>query len=329
MPETNQVRSAEVRKRPPLVIRDAALRPRHRSIALATVWVPFLGTVAALALLPVTGFGGLEIGLMVGGFVLTTLGIEGGLHRSLAHRAFQTHQWIRNTLAVLGSMAAEGRLLHWVADHRRHHAHSDTSDDPHSPRMRHKDGKPQELGPVAGLWHAHIGHMLMGDVTNCTLFARDINRDPTLRKINDLYGVIVVAGFVIPTVIGWAATGTWVGALSGFLWGGMVRMFLVHHTTWSVASFAHRFGASPFDTGDYSANNLWLALPSFGSSLQNNHHAFPRSAYLGLKWWEIDVAGGCITLMKSVGLAWKVRQPSREEIDAKLTHPPRVEGHTT
>ena len=317
------------RKRPALVIRDAALRPRHRRIALATVWVPLLGTVAALALIPVTGFGALEISLVLGGFVLTTLGIEVGLHRNLAHRAFQTHPWMRNTLAVLGSMAAEGRLLHWIADHRRHHAHSDTSDDPHSPRVRFKDGESEELGPAAGLWHAHIGHMLMGDVTNCTLFARDINKDPTLRKINDTYGLIVIAGLVIPAGIGWLATGTWIGALSGFLWGGLVRMFLVHHTTWSVASFAHRFGRSPFETGDYSANNLWLAVPSFGSSLQNNHHAFPRSAYLGFKWWEVDLAGGFIGVMKTLRLAWRVHEPSEEDIASKLVHRPRPEGHTT
>jgi stearoyl-CoA desaturase (delta-9 desaturase) len=305
------------RQRPSLVIRDPALRPRHRRIALLTVCGPLLGTLAAFALLPVTGFGMLELGLLVGGFVLTNLGIEFGYHRNLAHKAFETRPGIRYAFAVLGSMAGEGRVLHWVADHRRHHACSDTPDDPHSPHVRSDDGEPRRLGVWEGLWHAQIGHMLVGDVTNCTLYARDINLDPMLRGISERYVAIVAIGLALPAAIGAAVTGTWLGALSGLLWGGLVRMFLVHHTTWAVASIAHRFGSSPFITGDHSVNNLPLGVLSFGSAYQNNHHAFPSSAYLGLRWWEVDVAGLLVRTLAAVGLVWNVKQPAARDLDAK------------
>jgi len=305
------------RKRPRVAIQDPALRPAHRRIALLTVCGPLLGTLAAFALLPITGFGALEFSLLVTGFALTNLGIEFGFHRNLAHKAFETRPALRYGFAVLGSMAAEGRVLHWVADHRRHHAYSDTPDDPHSPHVRTSDGKPIELGLWRGLWHAHVGHMLSGEITNCTLFARDINRDPVLRRISDHYAAIVLAGLALPAVIGGIATGSWLGALSGLLWGGLVRMFLVHHTTWSVASLAHRFGRAPFATDDRSVNNLPLGLLSFGSAYQNNHHAFPGSAYLGLRWWEFDVTGLLIRLLEAVGLVWDVRQPAPEQLQAK------------
>jgi stearoyl-CoA desaturase (delta-9 desaturase) len=309
----------ESRPRPSLVIRDPALRPQHRRIALLTVWVPLLGTLAAVALIPVTGFGALELLLLVAGFVLTNLGIEFGFHRSLAHKAFETRPGIRHAFAVLGSMAAEGRVVHWVADHRRHHACSDQADDPHSPHVRNLGGEPEPLGVAKGLWHAHIGHMLTGEVTNCTLFARDINADPFLRRISNQYVPIVLIGLALPALVGGVVTGSWVGALSGFLWGGLVRMFLVHHTTWSVASLAHRFGSAPYATGDRSVNNLPLGILSFGSAFQNNHHAFPSSAFLGLRWWEVDVTGLLIRLLSALGLVWNVRRPVADELRARST----------
>jgi len=304
--------------RPPITVENPALRTMQNAIALATIWIPLLGTIAAVAVAYYRGLGGLEIGLCVSGFVLTTLGIEFGMHRVLAHRALETPPFIKVLFAVFGSMAAEGRILYWVASHRRHHSHSDTLYDPHSPHVRKIRGATERLGTVRGIWHAHVGHMLTDEITNCTLFARDVNRNPALRRVSELYEVIVLGGLALPALIGLLAYGTLWGALSCFLWGGLVRMFLVHHTTWSVASFCHRFGSMRFNTGDKSRNNLWLAIPSFGSAWQNNHHAFPSSAHLGLRWWEIDLTALFCQALGSVGLAWNVRRPSQAQIDKQL-----------
>src|SRR5262249_15742085 len=149
----------------------------------------------------------------------------------------------------------------------------------------------RRMSLVRGLWHAHIGWMRTDRVTNCTLFAHDLLRDPAIRRIHALYVPIVLLGLLLPAGIEGAATGTWYGALEGLLWGGLVGMFMVHHSTWSNASLAHVWGARPYDSGDQAANNWWVAIPTFGASWQNNHHAFPSSAFLGLKWWQVDLAG--------------------------------------
>ena len=313
---------------PRVTVRNEALRPRQQRIALLTIVGPTLGVVAAVALALVRGFGALDLGMLVAGVVLGQLFLEVGFHRLLAHRAFETHRWTRTVLAIGGSMTGQGRVIHWVANHRRHHIHSDTPDDPHSPHVRAcLDGKGSErMGLVGGLVHAHWGHMLTDGVPNGTLFARDLNADPALRRVNDAYGLILLAGLVIPALLGFALTRTPDGALSGFLWGGLVRMFIVQNVTWAVASVTHRFGYRRFDTGDESRNLLWTALPSFGSGYQNNHHAFPHSARLGLRWWELDVAAIVIRAMALAGLAWDLKRPGELELAAKLlpARTPRV-----
>ena len=166
--------------------------------------------------------------------------------------------------------------------------------------------------------------MLTDEITNCTLFARDVNRDPALRRVSELYELIVIAGLALPALIGLIVYGTLWGAFTCFLWGGLVRMFLVHHTTWSVASICHRFGGVRFNTGDRSRNNFWLAIPSFGSAWQNNHHAFPSSAHLGLRWWEIDLTALFCQALSSVGLAWNVRRPAPARIKKQLLSAPEL-----
>lgn len=312
--------------RPPITVENPALRPLQNAIAMATIWIPFLGAVAAVALAFSRGVGWLEITLCGVGFVLTTLGIEFGMHRVLAHRAVDTYPWVKVLFAVLGSMAAEGRILYWVASHRRHHAHSDTLHDPHSPHVRRIRGEIEALDAVRGIWHAHVGHMITDEITNCTLFARDVNRDPALRRVSELYEPIVLAGLLLPALVGFVAYGTLWGAFTCFLWGGLMRMFLVHHTTWSVASICHRFGSVRFTTGDKSRNNLWLAIPSFGSAWQNNHHAFPNSAHLGLRWWEIDLTALFCQALSVVGLVWNVRRPTPAQIERQSLQAPPGDG---
>lgn len=304
---------------PRVTIRNDELRPQQQRIALVTILGPTLGTALAIWIAFERGFTGLDLGMLVGGVVIGQLFLEVGFHRLLAHRAFETRPWVRALLAVGGSMTGQGRVTHWVANHRRHHVHSDTLHDPHSPFVRaRRDGKGEErLGLARGLLHAQWGHMLTDDVPNGTLFARDLNVDPVLRKVNQLYGWIVWAGLLIPALIGFAITGTGQGALSGFLWGGLARMFVVQNVTWSVASASHRFGYAPFDAGDHSKNLWWTALPSFGSGYQNNHHAFPQSAFLGLRWWELDVAAIAIRALAGLRLAWNLNRPTAQELGAR------------
>lgn len=313
------VTSAPGRVRPAVTVRDTALRPQQQRIALLTIFAPALGAAAAVWLAVERGFTMLDLGFLVGGVVLSQLCLELGYHRLFAHRAFQTRPWMRALLAIGGSTCAQGRVLHWVANHRRHHIHSETMDDPHSPHVRarrDRDGA-EPLGMVRGLVHAQWGHMLTDDVPNGTLFARDLNADPLLRWVNQHYSLCVAIGLALPTLLGWAITGDSSGAWSGLLWGGFARMFLVQNVTWSVASACHRFGSAPFDAGDQSRNLWWAGLLSFGAGYQNNHHAFPHSAFLGLRWWEFDVAAWAIRALASVGWVSNPKRVSASELGTK------------
>ena len=311
-------RPMKPRARPSITVDDRALRAAQRRMALATVLVPFLGAVVAAGQAFTSGIQARDLALLAVMFVLTSVGIEVGFHRYFAHRSLEMGPALRVALAVLGSMAAEGSVLYWAAGHRRHHAHSDTGGDPHSPHIRNLESRDERLQTLRGLWHSHIGWMMTDKVTNCTMFARDILRDPTLSLIHRLYIPIVLLGLLLPAVIGGVLSGTWTGALGGFLWGGLVRMFLVHHSTWSNASFSHVYGGRPFATADLSANNFWCAVPTFGASWQNNHHMFPTSAFLGLAWWQIDIGAFFIRALAAFGVVWNViPAPSTEAMAAK------------
>jgi stearoyl-CoA desaturase (delta-9 desaturase) len=319
MDQPNESGRSLPRVRPAVTIRNEALRPRQQRIAFLTIVGPALGTAAAVGHALVRGFTALDLAFLVCGAVLGMLSLELGYHRLLAHRSFKTPEWLRTLLAIGASMQGQGRVIHWVANHRRHHVHSETSDDPHSPHVRKCLGgsRPERLGTLRGLAHAHWGHMLTDDVPNGTLFARDLNQDQGLRRVNEHYTLISWVGLLLPALIGFAITRTPVGALSGFLWGGLVRMFVVQNVTWAVASFCHRFGPAPYDAADESRNLLWVALPSFGSGYQNNHHAFPNSAFLGLRWWELDVSAWALRALALVGLAWDLKRPTPGELEAK------------
>ena len=300
--------------KPSITVGTPEIRAAQRRMAQATILIPFAGTVAALILASIYGIGVLEIALLSGMYVLTSVGVELGFHRCFAHRAFETTRAMKVVLAALGSMAAEGSVLYWAAGHRRHHAHSDTGDDPHSPHVRRLNTADEPMGVIRGLWHSHVSWMMTDNVTNCTLFGKDILRDPLLNRIHTWYVPLILSGLAVPALVGGVVTGTWMGALNGFLWGGLVRMFLVHHSTWSNASFSHVYGTRPFATGDLSANNLWCALPTFGASWQNNHHMFPSSAYLGLEWWQVDVGGWFVRIFSAAGLIWNVNGPPTPEM---------------
>jgi stearoyl-CoA desaturase (Delta-9 desaturase) len=292
---------------------------RHRIANLLGVFVPFAGFLAAVALLWDRFVGWREIAIMIALYLLTGFGITVGYHRLLTHRAFKTSRWLRALFAILGSMAIEGPVLSWVANHRKHHAHADQPGDPHSPHLVTGHG----IGAaIAGLYHAHVGWMLREETADHRRYAPDLLAERSMRLIHSTFPVWATLTFALPAAIGWAASGTLSGALAGFLWGGLVRVFLLHHVTFSINSVCHFFGRRRFATHDESRNVAWLAPISFGEAWHHNHHAFPTSAFHGLRWWEIDAGRGMILALERLGLAWDVVRVSPERQQAKLAAEP-------
>jgi stearoyl-CoA desaturase (delta-9 desaturase) len=268
---------------------------------LLAVVIPFLGLVAAVALLWNDWVDWIDLGIFAFMYAITGFGVTVGYHRLLTHRSFKTHKPTEYAAAVCGSMAVEGAVLDWVADHRKHHAHTDEEGDPHSPHIGHGTG-------LRGLWHAHTGWLFeTHGQADWKRYARDLYEDPRMRAINKRFPWIVLFSLALPTALGFALHGwTLEGAVRGYVWGGLVRIFFVHHATWSVNSVCHFFGRRRFEIEDRSTNVLWLALPTLGESWHHNHHAFPRSHAHGLRWWEIDLSAAVIRGMERLGLAWNV-----------------------
>jgi stearoyl-CoA desaturase (delta-9 desaturase) len=246
-------------------------------------------------------------------YTLSGLGITVGFHRLFTHRSFKTSRPVRALLAVLGSMAVEGPVIEWVATHRKHHRFSDADGDPHSP---HVDQAPGWRGALRGLGHAHLGWMFRGkDMANPARYAKDLLADRDLRFISRTFPLWVVAGLALPFFLGLALTGSLAGGLTALLWGGAVRVFLLHHITFSINSLCHFFGRRPFATGDESRNLAWLAPLAFGEAWHNNHHAFPTSARHGLGRHQADPSAWFIAALARAHLAWDVVQitPTRQQ----------------
>ena len=283
---------------------------------MAAVFIPFIVTAVAIAVLWGDWVGWSDIVVFGIMYVLSGLGVTVGFHRMLTHRAFQTHNFTRYFFAYLGMLSVQGPVIDWVADHRKHHAHTDQEGDPHSPHVGHGEGL---SGALKGLWHSHVGWLweTHGEAS-ARKYAKDLAEDRTMRILNRKFPLIVLGSLTIPAVLGGLMTMSFKGALTGLIWGGFVRIFLQHHVTWSVNSVCHFFGKRRFDIEDKSTNVFWLAIPSFGESWHHNHHAFPRSAKHGLKWWEIDTSAMVINLMKRLGLAWDVVEITPERQAQKL-----------
>jgi stearoyl-CoA desaturase (Delta-9 desaturase) len=282
------------------------LSPGVQLIRLALVFLPLLGLLAAIILLWGWGFGWVELALLVGMYVPTALGVTVGFHRLFTHRSFETNRVVQFLLAALGSMAAQGSLLDWVAVHRQHHKHSDQPGDPHSPHL-HGTGL---WGTLQGFWHAHLGWMFRPDPKGLARYVTDLRRSAALRVASALFPLWVALGLLIPIGLGWLLTGTWVGGVLGLLWGGLARMFLFHHVSWGVNSICHLWGGRPYH-GDQSTNNFLFGILALGEGWHNNHHAYPTSARHGLRWWQIDVSYWVIRALALLGLAWKVKLPAR------------------
>jgi stearoyl-CoA desaturase (Delta-9 desaturase) len=286
----------------------------ERIANLIGVVVPFVGVLVAATLLWSRGIDGVDVAIFLVMYVLSAVGVTVGFHRLLTHRAFQTYPWLERTFAVLGSLSVQGSVMDWVADHRKHHAHTDREGDPHSPHIGHGSG-------LRGLWHAHVGWLLETQgQADWKRYAPELYEDARMRRIGRLFPLLALASVLLPTLAGFVLHGfTLTGALRGLLWGGLVRIFLVHHVTWSVNSICHIFGRRRFDIDDRSTNVAWLALLSLGESWHHNHHAFPRSAYHGLARREIDPSGLIISWLERVGLAWNVIRISPERQRQKIS----------
>jgi stearoyl-CoA desaturase (delta-9 desaturase) len=246
-------------------------------------------------------------------YCATALSVTVGFHRLFTHRSFATTRWMRGVLAAAGSAAIEGPVISWVADHRKHHAFADVEGDPHSPHVDHGGGW---KGALRGLAHAHVGWLFLHTQRGARKrYAPDLIADPVVSWVDRTFVLWALGGLGAAFGLGWLIGGTLTAALTGLLWGGAVRLLVVHHVTYSINSLCHFFGRKRFDTGDESRNLAWLSLLSFGEAWHNNHHAFPTSAAHGLRWYELDISALIIRGMERVGLAWNVVRidPARQQ----------------
>jgi stearoyl-CoA desaturase (delta-9 desaturase) len=283
--------------------------PRVGKLAtLAAILVPLLGAGAAIILLWGRWVTWVDLGLLAGFYLLTAVGITVGFHRLFVHRSFETYTPVKVILAALGSMAVQGSLFNWVAQHRRHHQHSDTAEDPHSPH-RYGEGP---WGRARGLYHAHIGWAFRPERPGLDRYVADLRKSRALRLASRLFLVWVALGLALPAALGGLLAGSWAGVWTGLVWGGLVRLFLVHHVTWSVNSVGHLWGTRPYKSDDQSRNNFVVGVLALGEGWHNTHHAFPTSARHGLRWYQPDLSYYLIRLLALLGLAWNVKLPSRE-----------------
>ena len=283
----------------------------RRIVTAIGVSIPMIGVLIALGLFWGVAVRPVDLALLFVFYTLTGVGISVGYHRLFTHSAFDTSPAMRGALAILGSFALEGGVIGWACEHRKHHAYSDVQGDPHSP---HVSG-PGFKGKVKGLWHAHMGWFFStkGVAESELRFRRDLDADPVLRRVDRLYFLWILLTLGIPFAIGYAVGGTlWLG-FEAMVWGGLVRIFLGHHITWSINSICHMFGSRPYKARDESRNNFLLALPSFGESWHNNHHAFPASAIFGIDRGQLDLGALTIRLFERLGLVWNVNAPNESQ----------------
>ncbi len=290
----------------------------ERRITVTAVFLPFVGFLVAVWLLWGGAVTALDLGILAVSYVLVGFGVTVGFHRLLTHRAFDAPAAVRATLAALGSMSVQGAVIHWVADHRKHHAYTDEEGDPHSP---HTVGGTGWRAVAHGIWHSHMGWLFdRAERASASRFARDLKDDPVISTVDRLFPVWALLGLALPFLAGWALSGgdVWAGT-TALVWGGLVRIFLLHHATWSVNSICHIYGKRPFQTDDESRNNWAVGIVSLGEGWHQNHHAFPQSAKHGLAGVQIDPSYLVIRGLEGLGLATNVRRPSAAQVEAKLS----------
>ncbi|MGH3437746.1 MAG: acyl-CoA desaturase [Sciscionella sp.] len=280
------------------------------------VVLPLAALVAAVPFAWGWGLGWTDIALGVGFYLVSGLGVTVGYHRYFTHSAFKANPALRVGLAVAGSLAFQGGVIDWVADHRRHHAFADREGDPHSPWRF--GTTPTAI--ARGFCYAHVGWLFERSRTNVDRFAPDLAADVTLRKVNDAFLGFAVASLAAPALLGGLLTWSVWGAVSALFWAGLVRIGLLHHVTWSVNSICHMIGSRPFTTRDRSANVWPLALASFGESWHNLHHADPTCARHGVRRGQIDISARVIWIFEKLGWVHDVRWPTPARLARLIRH---------
>jgi stearoyl-CoA desaturase (Delta-9 desaturase) len=283
----------------------------EQSLVIAFMIIPVVALVAAVALTWGWGITLLDVVIATIAYFGTGLGVTVGFHRHFTHKSFKATRPLKVALAVTGSLAFQGSIVSWVADHRRHHAFSDKEGDPHSPWLF-------GTGPLAiarGFWHAHMGWLFDRDKTNARRFAPDLLADRDIAAVDRQFVLLTVVSLGVPALLGGLLSWSWWGALTAFLWGGLVRVGLLHHVTWSINSICHMAGRRPFGTRDRSANVWWLAVLSFGESWHNLHHADPTCARHGVKRGQIDMSARLIWLFEKFGWVHSVRWPTPQRLE--------------
>jgi stearoyl-CoA desaturase (Delta-9 desaturase) len=288
------------------------------------VAIPMLALVAAIPLAWGWGLGWHDVIIAVGFYYLTGLGIAMGFHRYFTHGSFKAKTGLRVALAIAGSLAIEGPVLTWVADHRRHHKYSDREGDPHSPWRFGDDWK----ALTKGLAWAHIGWMFDGNHTSQQKFCPDLLADKKIARVSASFPALVAISLLAPALIGGLWSWSWQGAVTAFFWGSLVRVAFLHHVTWSINSICHTFGKEEFEVRDKSRNVNWLAILSFGESWHNLHHSDPTCARHGALRGQIDTAARLIWVAEKLGWAYDVRWPEEARLAGKLTGTRRLGSMT-
>ncbi|MGP4026711.1 acyl-CoA desaturase [Actinomadura sp. 3N407] len=287
----------------------------ERVLVAVFTGVPFLALFAAVPLAWGSFLGWTDVVLVAVFYVLSAGGITVGYHRHFTHGSFKARRGLKIFLALAGSLAMEGPVITWVADHRRHHKYSDKEMDPHSPWRFGNDWK----ALTKGLAWAHYGWLFDANRTSKERFAKDLLNDRDLKRIHLAFPALVAVSFLLPAVIGGLVTMSWAGFLTALFWAGFVRITLVHHVTWSINSICHTFGKEDFDVRDKSRNVWWLAIPSLGESWHNLHHSDPTCARHGVLKGQVDISARIIWAFEKTGMAYDVRWPNDDRLAAKRT----------
>ena len=288
---------------------------RKEQIALGIfIAVPFLAVLAAIPMAWGGWLGWSDVLICLVMYAITGHGVTVGFHRFFTHKSFKPNRAVKVGLAIAGSMAIQGPVVRWVADHRKHHKFSDRDGDPHSPWRYGTDTK----ALLKGLFHAHLMWLFDPEQTPQRKYAPDLMKDPDVVKVSRQFPLWVAVSLLAPPLAGFLLTWSWQGALTAFFWGSLVRVSLLHHVTWSINSICHTLGERPFLSRDKSANVWWLAIPSMGESWHNLHHADPTCARHGVLRGQIDTSARVIWAMEKLGWVYDVRWPVRERVQAKL-----------
>jgi stearoyl-CoA desaturase (delta-9 desaturase) len=293
----------------------ADIQSRKEQIALAIfIIVPFIAVAVAVPMAWGGWLGWTDVALTVVMYWLTGHGVTVGFHRLFTHKSFKPNRPLKVALAVAGSMAIQGPVIRWVADHRKHHKFSDRDGDPHSPWRYGNDIK----ALAKGFWYAHMMWLFNPEQSPQRKYAPDLLKDPDILKISRQFPIWVAVSLLAPAVAGGLLTWSWQGALTAFFWASLVRVSLLHHVTWSINSICHTIGERPFVSRDKSANVWWLAIPSMGESWHNLHHADPTCARHGVLKGQVDTSARIIWFFEKLGWVSDVRWPVRSRIDSKM-----------